>query len=134
MAAAAPAAAEQWRAISIDDTSPHGMSAAYADADTIARSGDEIAFDYQVRFASPPEGFDRLAGRLRIDCAGRRWASEGSASYLGETRGVAFGSPTLEPVRPDTEGAAILDNMCGGRFLSGAVDPAVHSREMFGGR
>jgi hypothetical protein len=39
----------------------------------------------------------------------------------------------LQPVRPDTNGAVILENLCGGRFLSGPVDPAVHSRALFGG-
>jgi hypothetical protein len=134
LAAAAPAAAEQWRAIAIDDSTAHGMAVAYADADTIARSGDEIAFDYQVRFSSPPENFDRLAGRMRLDCAGRRWGSAGSAHYLGNTRGAVFDARALEPVRPDTNGSVILDNMCGGRFLSGPIEPAVHAREVFGAR
>lgn len=133
-AAAAPAAAEQWRAIAIDDATALGMAVAYADADTIARSGGEIAFDYQVRFSRPPETFDRLAGRMRLDCAGRRWGSEHSAHYLGATRGAAYGPRALTPVRPDTNGSVILENMCGGRFLSGPIDPAVHAREVFGGR
>ncbi|HYG29544.1 MAG TPA: hypothetical protein VD887_04945 [Allosphingosinicella sp.] len=133
LAGAAPAAAEEWRAVAIDDTTRHGMAVAYADADSIARSGDEIAFDYQVRFSNPPERFDRLAGRMRIQCGARLWGSQGSAHYLGETRGAEFPPMALQPVRPDTNGAIILDNLCGGRFLSGPVDPGAHSRAVFGG-
>ncbi|MEA3015446.1 MAG: hypothetical protein QOI38_168 [Sphingomonadales bacterium] len=134
LAAAAPAAAEQWRAIAIDDSTALGMAVAYADAATIARTGDEIAFDYQVRFSRPPATFDRLVGRMRLDCAGRRWGSDHSAHYLGATRGAEFGPRALTPVRPDTNGSVILENMCGGRFLSGPIDPAEHSWQVFGGR
>jgi hypothetical protein len=134
LAAAAPAAAEQWRAIAIDAGSAHAGTAAYADADTIARSGDAIGFDFQIRLADPPEGFDRIAGRMLIDCAARLLGSENSAHYLGETRAAEFGPRPLQPVRPGTNGAVILENICSGRFLSGPIDPAVHSREVFGAR
>lgn len=110
------------------------MAVAYADADTIERAGDRIGFDYQVRFSSPPEGFDRLAGGMRVDCAARLWGSEGSAHYLGKTRGAQFGPRALQPVRPDTNGSVILETMCSGRFLSGPTDPAAHSCEVFGAR
>lgn len=131
IAAAAPARAQQWRAIAIDDKTPHGMAVAYADAQTVARTGDEIGFDYQVRFSSPPDGFDRLAGRMRIQCSARLWGSQGSAHYLDGRRSAEFPPMELQPVRPDTNGSVILENMCGGRFLSDPVDPAVHSRGVF---
>ena len=130
----AAAAAETWRAISIDDTTAHGAAVAYADADSIARTGDEIRFDYQVRFASPPLDFDRLQGRMRIQCGARLWGTEHSARYQGDRRGAEFSAGELQPVRPDTNGSVILDNMCSGRFVSGRVDPASHAREIFGAK
>lgn len=129
--AAAPAVAQQWRAIAIDDKTGHGMAVAYADAETVTRTGDEIGFDYQVRFSSPPENFDRLAGRMRIQCTARQWGSQGSAHYRDGRRSAQFPPMALQPVRPDTNGSVILENMCSGRFLSGPVDPAVHSRGVF---
>lgn len=132
-AAAAPAAAyaQDWRVVSIDEDTPHGRSVAYADAASVRRSGDEVRFVMQVRFSRPPEGVDSLRGRMRIQCSGRRWGSEGSALYLGEESRREFPANALEAVRPQTNAAIILDNLCNGRFETGTVDPAAHSRTVF---
>ena len=130
----AAAAAETWRAISIDESTAHGAAVAYADTDSISRSGDEIRFDYQIHFASPPLDFDRLRGRMRLQCGARLWGTENSARYQGERRGEEFSGGELRPVQPDTNGSVILDNLCSGRFVSGPVDPAAHAREIFGAK
>jgi hypothetical protein len=130
----AAAGAETWRAIAIDDTTAHGAAVAYADTDSLSRTGDEVDFDYQVRFSSPPLDFDRLAGRMRIQCGARLWGSEHSAHYLGERRGSEFPAVELQPVRPNTNGSVIVDNICSGRFVSGPVDPAAHARAVFGAK
>ena len=135
-AAAAPAAAsaQDWRVVAIDRETQRGISVAYADATSIRRSGDEVRFFMQVRFGSPPPEFDGLRAEMRIECSARRWGSEGSALYLGEQRGQDVGGNPLQEVRPDTNAALILDNLCNGRFESGTVDPAVHSRGVFAGQ
>ena len=135
-AAAVPAAAsaETWRAITIDDKTNRGIAVAYADADSIERDGDEIRFTMQVRFGSPPPHFDSLRSHMRIECAARRWGSEDNHLYLGDRRGDDIGPTEMAAVRPETNGSIIVDSLCAGRFLTGPVDPAVHSREVFGAR
>ena len=135
-AAAAPAAADaqDWRVVAIDDETNRGVAVAYADVQSIERNDDEIRFLMQVRFGSPPPQFDGVRGRMRIECAARRWGSDGNYLYLGEQRGEDIGPTPLQDVRPGTNGAVIVDNLCSGRFLSGTVDPAAHSRQIFSGR
>lgn len=132
VAAPAAASAEQWRMIAYDDTTARGAAVAYADAETLARDGDDISFVIQIRFDGAPPEFDGLRGRMRIQCSTRRWASEGTAYYLGEQRGRDIPPTALQEVRPGTNGAVIVDNLCAGRFLTGPVEPGVHSRAVFG--
>lgn len=136
LAAAVPAAAsaQDWRVVAIDDETERGISVAYADATSIRRNGDEVRFLMQVRFGSAPPQFDGLRGQMLIQCAARRWGSEGSALYLGEQRGEESAPTELQEVRAGTNAAIVLDNICNGRFESGTVDPAEHSRGVFAGR
>ena len=69
LAAATPAAAENWRASS--STGPD--AAAFIDTDSIRRSGDRVTFWREVRWAEPrtlPGGtrFDRVATHYEADC------------------------------------------------------------------
>ena len=66
--AAAPAAAENWRA-----SSKTGDAAAYIDTDSIRRTGDRVTFVRELRFEAPrPLGenlkFDRLQALYDGDC------------------------------------------------------------------
>jgi hypothetical protein len=124
--------AEEWRVLAIDGAGQHGASVAYVDAATIARSGDDVRFTMLVRFQNPPPDFEYLRGRMRADCAGHRWGAEGSAWYRGDTAVRQFGAVELEPVQPGTNAAGVLESVCNARYLSEAVDPVSHSRELFG--
>jgi hypothetical protein len=134
LAVPAAAMAETWRLVAVDEKTSRGVAAAYADLDSISRSGDELRFRMQVRFGSAPPHFDGVRSSMRIQCEARRWGSEDNHLYLGEQRGADIGPTATSDVRPGTNGAIIVDNLCSGRFLSGPVDPAVHSRTLFEAR
>lgn len=77
---AAPAAAETWVRVGGDE-----KAVEYVDADSLKRSGDEIRFRHQVRFAAPrSEGFDRATFASVASCASRKWVMLSMAFNLGD--------------------------------------------------
>lgn len=128
----ATAFAQSWRVVAFDDETPRGASVAYADAASIERSGDEVRFLMQVRFASPPPDSDNLRSRMRVQCGARRWASEGTSLHVGDRLTHELGSTEMAEARAGTNGAVIVENICSGRFESEVVDPETHSRQLIG--
>jgi hypothetical protein len=130
-AAGAQAQAPAWRVVTIDGDGEHGASVAYVDTAALVREGDEVRFNMLVRFQDPPPGTDQLRGRMRADCAGRRWGADGSAFYLGDTLIREMGPVALERVAPGTNAANVVEGVCTGRYLSDPVEPESHSRDLF---
>lgn len=128
----APAAAADWRVVLTDEEEDFGRSVAFVDARTVERTGDDIRFRVDIRIERPPITADGLRGRVRADCRTYSFETSDMSYYVAER---LLRAAPAEPAHQAAAGEhmfVLLENLCGGRFLSGSVDPVAYARAFFG--
>lgn len=129
-AVAAPAAAEEWRVVTIDDEDPDmGRSIAFVDLSSLVRAGDNVRFRMDVRMERPAGAGVR--GTIAAGCTSRDYQPLQGVFYNGDR---PISPPTDEPAanaEPGTNMYLVIEGVCAGRYLTGPVDPVAYSRSAF---
>jgi hypothetical protein len=135
LTAAAPAAsAAEWRLVSIENEGRADAAVAFADVASLARDGDAVQFELDIRFNDPGGLQNGARLSVRADCVTHRWEAPRAVSYLGAARVAQARSQPRAVASPGSNIFNAIDAVCAGRYLSSSVDPVAYARTRLGQR